>query len=38
MLTVGTLGGLIGGILYGPESETILEMSHQKENPLLFWE
>ena len=37
MLTVGTLGGLIGGILYGPESETILEMSHQKENPLLFW-
>jgi len=37
MLTVGTLGGLIGGILYGPESETILEMSHQRENPLLFW-
>jgi len=37
MLAVGTLGGLIGGILYGPESETILEMSHQRENPLLFW-
>jgi hypothetical protein len=37
MLGVATLGGLIGSILYGPESETILEMAHQRENPFIFW-
>ncbi|MDG1774646.1 MAG: hypothetical protein P8H18_03440, partial [Flavobacteriaceae bacterium] len=37
MLAVATLGGLIGSILYGPESETILEMAYQRENTFVFW-
>ena len=37
MLAVATLGGLIGSILYGPESEAILEMAHQRENTFVFW-
>jgi hypothetical protein len=37
MLAVATLGGLIGSILYGPESETILEMAQQRENTFVFW-
>mgnify|MGYP000877751923 CR=1 FL=1 len=37
MLAVATLGGLIGSILYSPESEAILEMAHQRENTFVFW-
>ena len=37
MLAVATLGSLIGSILYGPESEVILEMAHQRENTFIFW-
>ena len=37
MLAVATFGGLIGSILYGPESNTILALSQEKDNAIIFW-